>query len=109
METPEPLDAPDHETLAALRAEVSRLQARITALEQAAAPTTAPSPAANERAATPAVGEELLAAISATLAAYLGVEPVLRQVTLIGGASWAQQGRVTIQASHALAVRHGQE
>jgi hypothetical protein len=27
----------------------------------------------------------------------------------VGGASWAQQGRVTIQASHILHVRHDQE
>jgi methylmalonyl-CoA carboxyltransferase large subunit len=109
METPGPHEAPADETLATLRAEVSRLQARIAALEQAAAPTTVPRSAADERSATPAVREELLAVISAALAAYLGVKPVIRQVTLLSGASWAQQGRVTIQASHALAVRHGQE
>ena len=38
--------------------------------------------------------------ISAAIAAYLGVMPHIRQISLVGGAFWAQQGRVTIQASH---------
>jgi len=50
------------------------------------------------------VTNELIAIISAALAAHLGVKPHIRQITLLGGASWAQQGRVTIQASHALAM-----
>jgi methylmalonyl-CoA carboxyltransferase large subunit len=47
----------------------------------------------------------LLAIISAALAAYLGVKPYIRQVRLLGGATWAQVGRVTIQASHILQIR----
>jgi methylmalonyl-CoA carboxyltransferase large subunit len=95
------------ETLEALRREVEALHKRIAAVEQAlaAAPSpsaaTASSPAAKADPAGPTA--ELIAIISAALAAHLGVHPHIRQIKLLGGASWAQQGRVTIQASHALA------
>jgi methylmalonyl-CoA carboxyltransferase large subunit len=104
-------DAADHavliNTLQALRLEVDRLSERVAALEADAGTrlaTTAPSSSAPR--AVDGVSEEIIAVISAALAAYLGVKPHIRQISLIGGASWAQQGRVTIQASHALAVRH---
>ena len=48
------------------------------------------------------VTQEELIAISAALAAYLGVRPHIRQVRLIGSRVWAQEGRVSIQASHRL-------
>jgi len=51
-------------------------------------------------------GEELLLAISAAVAAYLGVKPHIRQIRLLGGVTWSQQGRVTIQASRDFAVEH---
>jgi methylmalonyl-CoA carboxyltransferase large subunit len=104
-------DAADHavlfDTLQALRLEVDRLTERVAALEAHAGAqlaTTAPSSSAPR--AVDGVSEEIIAVISAALAAYLGVKPHIRQISLVGGASWAQQGRVTIQASHALAVRH---
>jgi methylmalonyl-CoA carboxyltransferase large subunit len=85
------------DALEALRREVSRLGERVAALEGAARPT-APAPAA------PADGlsEELVLVISAAIAAYLGKKPHIRQIRLLGTAGWAQQGRLTIQASHAL-------
>lgn len=46
--------------------------------------------------------EEELLAISAAIAAYLGVRPHIRQIRLISSNAWAQQGRVSIQASHRL-------
>jgi methylmalonyl-CoA carboxyltransferase large subunit len=52
------------------------------------------------------LSEELVIVISAAIAAYLGKKPRIRQIRLLGGPAWAQQGRVTIQASHALATRH---
>ena len=42
--------------------------------------------------------------ISAAIAAFVGKKAHIRQIRLIGSAAWAQQGRVTIQASHALSV-----
>jgi methylmalonyl-CoA carboxyltransferase large subunit len=40
--------------------------------------------------------------IGAAIAAYLGKKPHIRQIRLLGTTGWAQQGRLTIQASHAL-------
>jgi methylmalonyl-CoA carboxyltransferase large subunit len=48
------------------------------------------------------ISEEELLAISAALAAWLGVQAHIRQIRLIRTGAWAQQGRVTIQASHLL-------
>jgi methylmalonyl-CoA carboxyltransferase large subunit len=95
------------ETLEALRLEVGRLSERVAALEaDAGAQAATNAPSASASSAVEGVSEEIIAVISAALAAYLGVKPHIRQISLVGGASWAQQGRVTIQASHALAVRH---
>lgn len=65
----------------------------------ASAPT--PEPPAPEAAAEPIPEEDLLA-ISAALAAYFGVRVRARQIRLISSPAWAQQGRVSIQASHRL-------
>lgn len=102
---PSPSNAADEEALRSLRHEVQRLRERIDALERGA-----PSASAADRNGDDgAISDELLAVISAALAAYLGVKPHIRQIVLSGGASWAQEGRVTLQASHALALRHDQE
>jgi methylmalonyl-CoA carboxyltransferase large subunit len=85
------------------------LTARVTALEAAAKQLSADASAAVDiapkGAAVPLrnVAPEIVAVIAAVLAAHLGVRPHIRQVSLVGGTAWAQQGRVTIQASHALA------
>jgi methylmalonyl-CoA carboxyltransferase large subunit len=52
------------------------------------------------------VSEEVVLVISAAVAAFLGKKPHIRQIRLLGSAAWAQQGRVTIQASHALSGQH---
>lgn len=92
------------DALEGLRAEIVRLSQRVAALEAASATRSVAS-------AGPVVGAgvspELISIISATIAAYLGVKPRIKQIRLVGGASWAQQGRVTIQASHVLNIRHG--
>ena len=53
-----------------------------------------------QRAGT--ITEEELLAISAAVAAYLGVRAHIRQIRLISSRAWAQEGRVSIQASHRL-------
>jgi methylmalonyl-CoA carboxyltransferase 12S subunit len=94
------------ETLNALRREVALLGERIAAIEAVGGARPA-SAARNELAAPVAtISEELIGVISAAIAAYLGVTPRIRQISLVGGAYWAQQGRVTIQASHSFAIRH---
>ncbi len=104
------------EALEGLRRELSSLGERVAALEAVAAPPVsvvappaaqAPAPTAPSPAMPPApegLSEELVLIISAAIAAFLGKRPHIRQIRLIGSAAWAQQGRVTIQASHALSV-----
>lgn len=85
-----------------LRQQVSQLTQRVAALEQAAVdpPSAAGKPAEG-------LSEETILAISAAIAAFMGKRPHIRQIRLLGSATWAQQGRATIQASHVLNVRHG--
>jgi methylmalonyl-CoA carboxyltransferase large subunit len=106
-------------TLEEVRQELARLGDRVAALE-AASPQTLPlSPNAEkrdgdkkvDRAATPSppadvLNEELILVIGAAIAAFLGKKPHIRQIRLVGSAAWAQQGRITIQASHALPGQH---
>ena len=65
-----------------------------------AAPTTATTLSLAEGAGISE--EEVLRHLSAALAAWLGVHAHIRQIRLIRTGAWAQQGRVTIQASHRL-------
>ncbi len=49
------------------------------------------------------ISEEELIAISAAVAAYMGVRANIRQIRVIHSTgAWAQQGRVSVQASHRL-------
>ena len=110
------------DALEALRREVARLGERVAALEAAAPSPPGPLSHKGERGSQtdlpplPSVGEggrggegdkgiseEIILVISAAVAAFLGKKPRIRQIRLLGSAAWAQQGRVTIQASHALA------
>lgn len=87
-----------------LRAEVRSLGARVGELEArlTAAARAEPAPVM----ATPApviqgdISEEELLALSAAIAAFLGVRARIRNVRLVHSATWAQVGRVHIQASH---------
>ena len=103
------------EILNELRVELKRLGERVAALETAGATNASAAPpapdsaerSAAEIAAQPAgLDEELILVISAAIAGYLGKKPHIRQIHLLEHAAWAQQGRVTIQASHRLAVPH---
>jgi methylmalonyl-CoA carboxyltransferase large subunit len=95
------------EALEALRREVARLGERVAALETSAGRKPAPAPAPVAAPQPEPLSEELILVISAAIAAFLGKKPRIRQIRLIGSAAWAQSGRVTIQASHALPVQHG--
>src|SRR4051812_13381769 len=107
------------DALEGLRREVGRLGERVAALEAAGGSVAAPAPAARlddgaaarpQAAAPPppapadGLSEELVLVISAAIAAFLGKRAHVRGIRLIGSAAWAQQGRVTIQASHAISV-----
>jgi methylmalonyl-CoA carboxyltransferase large subunit len=90
------------ESLRAIRQELARLGERVAALEAAAGVKAQAAPASQATG----VSEEILLVISAAVAAFLGKRPHIRQIRLVGSAAWAQQGRVTIQASHARSGQH---
>jgi methylmalonyl-CoA carboxyltransferase large subunit len=103
-----------------LQLELSRLGQRVEAMETARSAARAeamPGPAAlvdtrsKVEAAPPSpahrvdgLSEEVVLVISAAIAAFLGKKAHIRGIRLVSSPAWAQQGRVTIQASHALSV-----
>ena len=111
-------------TLEDIRSQLAKLSERVAGLEQLAsmsgsesvpvaasalesqAPATIPStPSAaspSTLAAEAGISEEEVLAITAALAAWLGVHAHIRQIRLLRTGAWAQQGRVTIQTSHRL-------
>lgn len=96
------------QALRALQAQMAELQARVAEFEKPApaipAPELMPPPAPppREEPAETEITEEILLAISAAVAAYLGERAHIRAVRLISTSRWSQEGRVSIQASHRL-------
>ncbi len=91
-----------NQLLRELQARIAELEARLQQLEH---PAPAPTPVAVQPPAPPAeqpVSEEILLVIAAAVAAYLGERAHIRVVRLVPSHAWAQQGRVSIQASHHL-------
>jgi methylmalonyl-CoA carboxyltransferase large subunit len=88
--------------LAALRADLDRLQQRIDHLEGKLDGATVVAPSE-----VSPVDEALVVVISAAIAAFLGKRPHIRQIRLLGSAAWSQQGRLAVQTSHALDIQHG--
>jgi methylmalonyl-CoA carboxyltransferase large subunit len=78
-----------NDTVAELKAQVAELAARVQTLEEQAAQRH------------PEVSEEILLAISAACAAYLGKRATIKQAHLRRGDTWASQGRAAAQQSHA--------
>jgi methylmalonyl-CoA carboxyltransferase large subunit len=76
------------DTVAELKALVAELVARVQTLEEQAAQRH------------PEVSEEVLLAISAACAAYLGERAKIKQVHLRRGSGWASQGRAAAQQQH---------
>lgn len=101
-----------------LRQQLASLSERVAGLEKLASPAVtadaAPKVAApaavvatepkpkSSLAVEAGITEEEVLAISAALAAWLGVHAHIRQIRLIRSSAWAQQGRASIQASHGL-------
>ncbi len=84
-------------------------EARTTQLAGPASPGLSEvegSPAGVPAPATPRgeVTEEVMLVIAATVAAFLGERAHVRQVRLLSSEAWAQQGRVSVMASHRWAV-----
>jgi methylmalonyl-CoA carboxyltransferase large subunit len=91
--------------LAALSERVEKLEAaglKPSAIEEPLPAQATSGPEPPPAPAKPEITEEELIAISAALAAYLGVRVRVKQIRLLSSHAWAQQGRVSIQASHYL-------
>jgi len=91
--------------LAKLESRNETLEARVKELEHPA-PLGASTKPVQPPAAFPKeepVSEEIMLVIAAAVAAYLGERAHIRVVRLLPSHAWAQQGRVSIQASHHLA------
>ena len=103
------------DTLESLRQELTRLGERVAALEKAAGSGDIAPPASggvdprrHEVGGSPeGLSEEIVLVIAAAVAAFLGKKAPIRQIRLLGSTAWAQQGRVTIQASHTLEALTG--
>ena len=91
-----------------LQAQMAEMSRHIELLERRNAAPGGAVAAPAQLAAVPidpvpaAITEEELVAIAAALGAYLGVRAHIRQIRLVSTTAWAQQGRVSIQASHRL-------
>jgi len=84
-----------------LRADIRRVSDRIERLE-ASQSAVMVAPFAESEPPVEGISEEILLVISAAVAAFLGERAHIRQVRLTRSSAWAQQGRVSIQASHYL-------
>jgi methylmalonyl-CoA carboxyltransferase large subunit len=78
-----------NEIVAELKAHLAELEARVQVLDDQAAQRH------------PEVSEDVLLAISAACAAYLGKRAVVKQVRLRRAGGWSSQGRAAVQQSHA--------
>lgn len=86
-----------------LQAQMAEIARRISELEKGKPLATPPLTAMPKSVpAPPAITEDELVAISAAIGAFLGVRAHIRQIRLLSTTAWAQQGRVSIQASHTL-------
>ncbi len=93
-------------TKADLETEVTELRQRVEKLEAllaASGSKLAPSMTGETK---PAVHDEIapdiVLAITAAVAAFLGKRTTIHQIRLTGTTAWAMQGRATVQASHGL-------
>ncbi len=94
----------DKKPKTSLELEVKELRARVEKLEALLAealvrPKEAPKPAVEKK---PEIAPEIILAISAAVAAFLGKRAKIHQIHLTGSTAWAAQGRATVQASHGI-------
>jgi methylmalonyl-CoA carboxyltransferase 12S subunit len=89
-----------------LEAKVEELEKRIAKLEMMlAAAKSAPLP--EQPSVETGIPHEIILAISAAVAAFLGKRASIRQIRLTGETPWAMQGRATVQASHGIEFVRG--
>jgi methylmalonyl-CoA carboxyltransferase 12S subunit len=89
-----------------IEAEVRELRQRVKKLEamltESASKGTRTATAATKPNADGSVPPEIVLAITAAVAAFLGKRATIHQIRLSGTTAWAMQGRATVQASHGL-------
>jgi len=94
----------------ALEEELQELRQRVEKLEALLAAQKAAPPAAQagkSKEVDQGISPEIVLAISAAVAAFLGKRASIRQIRLSGESPWAQQGRATVQASHGIEFVRG--
>lgn len=89
-----------------LKAKVEELEKRIAQLESTLAAAKG-APSAERPAIETGIPGEIILAISAAVAAFLGKRASIRQIRLTGETPWAMQGRATVQASHGIEFVRG--
>jgi methylmalonyl-CoA carboxyltransferase large subunit len=100
-------DSELRQVLDEIRATLGALAGRVAAIEEKAVthtpPVVAAAPAPVPAPKPAGLTEDMVMAITAAVAAFLGERAHVRQIRLISSSAWAQQGRVSVQASHRLA------
>jgi methylmalonyl-CoA carboxyltransferase 12S subunit len=91
------------EELHELRQRVEKLESLLAAAKATPAGALAHAYKEVEQSITP----EIVLAISAAVAAFLGKRASIRQIRLSGESPWAMQGRATVQASHGIEFVRG--
>ncbi len=89
-------------TIKELQAQIAEMARQLAELQKQRGSGAGVAAAEPVEAAAEGITEEELLAISAAIGAYLGVRAHIRQIRLVSTTAWAQQGRVSIQASHRL-------
>ena len=85
-----------------LRAQIAELASRLERLELLEHGGEAVEVGEAPESVSARMTEDEMLAVAAAIAAYLGVRAHIRQIRLVSTSAWAQQGRVSIQASHSL-------
>jgi len=91
------------QTKADLETQVMELRQRVEKLEALLSESLSKSKQAAEASPSTVHGEisgEVLLAITAAVAAFLGKRATIHQIRLTGSTAWAMEGRATVQASH---------
>jgi len=91
-----------------LEGKLEELDKRVAKLESMLGALTKSAPSGAQAAPTDGeIPQEIILAISAAVAAFLGKRASIRQIRLTGETPWAMQGRATVQASHGIEFVRG--
>jgi methylmalonyl-CoA carboxyltransferase 12S subunit len=88
-------------TVTTLKNEIAELRQRVEKLEALLAAARAVPPA-SPTASKLEISPEIVLAISAAVAAYLGKRATIRQIRLTSSNAWSAQGRASMLASHTI-------